>query len=100
MSHGCDNLWLMASVPPPASDLRLCGDASLHAMGLPQPLLGDPGHLRLPAKHDEHSFCVSEGVTNLKARLAGVAASTLHGDVKARPQHARLHGGPYTPCCA
>jgi hypothetical protein len=86
MLHGCCNLRLIASVPPPASDLRLCGDVSLRAIGSPQPPLGDPGHLRLLAKHDKHSFYMSEGVMNLKARLAEVAAGTLRKDVKALPQ--------------
>jgi hypothetical protein len=62
----------MASVPPRTYDL--------HAMGRLQPPHEDPGHLRLPEKHDGHSFCMSEGVTNPKAQLAGVVVGTIHGD--------------------
>jgi hypothetical protein len=86
VSHGCGNLRLMASVPSPASDLRLRGDASVHAIGPLHPPLGDLRHLRLPAKHGGQSFCVSEGITNPKTQLAGVAAGTLHEDAKAHPQ--------------
>jgi hypothetical protein len=77
----------MASMPPLSSDLRMCGDTSLRAIGPPQPPLGDPRHLQLPAKHDRHSFCVSEGITNPKTRLARVVVGTHHKDAKARAQH-------------
>jgi hypothetical protein len=87
VSHGCGNLRRRASVPPPASNLRMCGYASLCAIGQPQTPLGDPRHLWLPAKQGGHSFCLSEDIMNSKTRLAGVAVGNLCEDAKARPQH-------------
>jgi hypothetical protein len=78
VSRWCGNLRLITSAPLPASNFHSCGSVSLRLASPPQPPLGDLRHLRLPAKHGEHSFCVSEGVTNLKIRLAGVVSDILH----------------------
>jgi hypothetical protein len=51
MSCGCGNLWLIASVPPPASGLHLRDDASLCAHLSLRVEVG-VGHLRLPAKQN------------------------------------------------
>jgi hypothetical protein len=59
---------------------------SLHPVGPPHPPFGDIRYLRLPAKHGEHSFSVSEGVMNPKTRLVGVAVGTLNAGSKAHPQ--------------
>jgi hypothetical protein len=76
----------MVGTPPLASGLRLCGDASLHAVGSPQLPRGGLTHLQLPAKHNRYSFHVSKGIGDSETRLAGVAAGTLHKYAKARPQ--------------
>jgi hypothetical protein len=91
VSHRCGNLRLVTGLAPLACDLRLCGDASLHAIDLPQPPLGDPRRLRPPAKHEGCSLRVSGGVKNPKTRLVGVVMGTLHDDPKAHPQQIMLH---------
>jgi hypothetical protein len=71
VSHRCGNLRLVTGMAPLACDLRLCGDASLHATDLPQAPLGDPRRLRPPAKPEGCSLRVSGGVKNPKTRLWG-----------------------------
>jgi hypothetical protein len=75
----------MASAPPPASDIRLRGDVSLRAIGLPQLPQGVFVHLGLTAKHNGYSFHVSKGSGNHETRLTGVAAVTLCKYAKAHP---------------
>jgi hypothetical protein len=73
--HG--NLQLTVSAPPLASGIHSPGAASLRAISPSQPPRGGPGHLQLPVKHDNYSFCVIESIRNLKTRLAGVAVGSL-----------------------
>jgi hypothetical protein len=89
VSHRHGDLQLMASVPPPASDIRCEPPASdIHAIGLPQLPQGVFVHLGLTAKHNGYSFHVSKGSGNHETRLTrltGVAAVTLCKYAKAHP---------------
>jgi hypothetical protein len=81
--HRRGSLRLIAGTTPLASGLCLSGSVSLCPAGPWQPSLGDLRYLLFPAKPDKHSSCISEGVMNLKVRLAGVATGTFHTEPKA-----------------
>jgi hypothetical protein len=104
VSQGRDNLRWMVGAPPPSSSLRSRGDASLRAIDPSQPPSGGPGHLWLPAEHDEYSFYVmgGGGVSGIRkpdwwgslwvpsARMRRLAANSSSSEASFNPDEPNL----------
>jgi hypothetical protein len=69
----------------PASSFRPRGFEGFYPAGPSQPSLRDLWYLQFPAKHDDHSFFMSEGVMSLKNPTSGGCWQLLSCGVKGSP---------------